>query len=67
MPTQKTSISLDPELIRYAKQQAKARGFKYSFSGFIAMLIAEDKARLDANQGKPAPHPSRKLPVRQNS
>jgi hypothetical protein len=45
MPIKKTSISLDPGLMIKAKRIARERGFKNSFSAYIAKVIEEDIKR----------------------
>ena len=65
--TKKTSISLDPELEQRAKERAAQRGFKYSFSAYVAELIREDLKTHARAEEKPAityPRPQRALPRR---
>lgn len=40
--TDNKSISLEPGLLRRAKRMAKEKGFKNSFSAYVAYLIARD-------------------------
>ncbi len=40
--TKTKTISLDPEITRKGLKQAQRRGFKNSFSAYVAKLILED-------------------------
>jgi hypothetical protein len=60
MPTEKTSISLDLDLIVRAKEIAKARGFKHSFSAYIAKLIEDDVGQPESKHPLAA-HPKTNL------
>lgn len=50
----KTSISLDPDLVIRAKKVAAKRGFRHSFSAYLAKLIEDDLASEDAATTAPA-------------
>jgi hypothetical protein len=50
--TRTKTISLDPDVERKGVKQARRRGFKNSFSAYVAKLIVEDAdelRRLDAD------------------
>jgi hypothetical protein len=52
--TRTKTISLDPDVERKGLRQARRRGFKNSFSAYVAKLIVEDAdvlRRLDAENG----------------
>lgn len=40
--TDNKSISLEPGLLRRAKRRAREKGFKNSFSAYVAHLISRD-------------------------
>lgn len=55
--TQKT-ISLEPAVLRKGLARARARGFKKSFSAYVAQRIEEDEKQLvgaGAGNGKAVP------------
>jgi hypothetical protein len=45
--TKTKTISLDPDTERQGLKQAQRRGFKNSFSAYVAKLILEDADVLD--------------------
>jgi hypothetical protein len=47
------TISLNPSIQRQGEKLAAQRGFRNSFSAYIAKLILEDAARLTTNPGTP--------------
>ena len=47
--TARLTISLPPEVHKDGKRKAKKRGFRHSFSAYIAKLIEDDR---------PAPQPA---------
>lgn len=49
--TQTKTISLDPEVIRKAEDLAKRRGFKNSFSAYVALLIDRDDEQIKKEEG----------------
>jgi hypothetical protein len=44
--TEQRTISLEPATLRKGFKRAKERGFKQSFSAYVAKLINEDDAAL---------------------
>lgn len=48
--TTNISVSLEVDTIPKAKQRAEERGFKHSFSGYLAKLITEDLEAWEAEK-----------------
>lgn len=60
---QNVSLSIEPELLKKAREQARKRGFKNSFSAYVQLLIEEDlgvRHSLVLNEESPPPTTKRK-------